>query len=191
MKVCDWFWVGAPANLDANFDVLDGLFPRVEKDKSTLDPQDLQSDLDVFVNYTGVDSDPDVFGVIQAYRELRHFREFYDLASLRNYLGAEPVLTKVGFVKKTKVNPNTLVETVKTRIIVDSLESKVSLAAKRTHKSNLPSATTTAKGLVGLMNCDEYKNPNCDLDLLIADVSDAFWIVPLRKCERRFFRYQI
>ena len=126
-------------------------------------------------------------GVIQAYREQCYFREFGDLASLRNYLGAEPVLTKVGFVKKTKVNPNTLAGTVKARIIVDSLESKVSLAAKRTHKSNLPLATMTAKGLVGLMNCDEYKNPNCDLDLFIADVSDAFWIVPLRKCERRFF----
>ena len=52
----------------------------------------------------------------------------------------------------------------------------MSKAAKRTHKSNLPLATHTIRGLLGLMSTDMSRDNG--VELLITDFSDAFWMVP-------------
>ena len=90
-------------------------------------------------------------------------------------------------MKKDKRKPEIGKKTLKVRIIVDAKQSATTSVARRTHKSNLPTASTAAKGFLGLMHHPEYKPGVCDIELLIADVSDAFWLILLRRCEQRYF----
>ena len=55
-KVCLWLWAGDSANIDVQFDNLDGIMPRVDGDDLELSADQLWIDLDTFVNYVGVDS---------------------------------------------------------------------------------------------------------------------------------------
>ena len=74
LPICRWLWEGAPAGLTADFSCLDGLFPRVDAEEAELDPNDLFTDFDSFVNYQGVEADNDVFDVLKGYRK-RGFSE--------------------------------------------------------------------------------------------------------------------
>ena len=80
---------------------------------------------------------------------------------------------------------------MKTRIIVDSKRARTTAAGKRTHKSNLPKISGAVKSALGLLRDPAStrwrKRKGGRLEFLIADVSDAFWLVPLRKSERRYF----
>ena len=66
----------------------------------------------------------------------------------------------------------------------------------RTHKSRLPLVTTAVRGILGLMAKDYIQHgPSedlqdvldaCGIELLVTDVVDAFWLVPLHPRERRY-----
>ena len=62
--------------MEADFSELDGLFPRVDGGERELDPSELWSNFDTFVNYAGVEHDNDVALVLEKYtqakRKLRH-----------------------------------------------------------------------------------------------------------------------
>ena len=173
--------------MTADFSCLDTLFPKVDSKKPIVDPSELHTDIDSFVNYKGIESDNEVNDILLKYKKAGYLKTFDSLDAVKAYLGDSPVLTKIGCVKKEKVNPNTKTVTKKCRIIVDSKQAMTTAASRRTHKSNLPTATVAAKGILGLMDSDEYIPGECDVELLIADVSDAFWLVPLKKSERKFF----
>ena len=100
------------------------------------------------------------------------------------------MLSKVGALKSKKRQPDGTVRH-KTRMINDSKESGTSSASLRTHKSQLPLATGAVRGIVGLMKprCSDTKSAhsNDGIELLITDVSDAFFLVPLRSVERKYF----
>ena len=96
----------------------------------------------------------------------------------------------MGTVKNEKTNLTTGKITKKTIIIVDSQKSKTASASRRIHKSNLPRVTGAAKGALGLLR-DPVTGECADLNgvelwFLIADVTDAFWLVPLRKSGCRY-----
>ena len=86
-------------------------------------------------------------------------------------------------MEKERINPTTGVASIKTRIILDAKQSKVSTTARRTHRSNLPRATHAIRGALGLMSSTDDSR----VYLLMADVRDAFWLIPLAWEERRFF----
>ncbi|CAE8627265.1 unnamed protein product [Polarella glacialis] len=73
---------------------------------------------------------------------------------------------------------------VKRRIILDSKESRVKLATTVPYKCTLPRVFDVVNGALEMM-ADAVDGE--DIELMVADVSDAFWLVPLAHSERRFF----
>ena len=187
LSICRWLWEGAPAGLEQDFACLDGLFPRVDASDTEYQPDELFTDFDEFINYQGVESDDAVSEVLKGYCDKGYFKTFDSIDEAQAWLGQRPILTKVGAVKKTKVNPVTGTEKIKTRIIVDSKQAKTSLASKRTHKSNLPTATGASRGFLGLMANSSYHPHRAGIEFFVIDISDAFWLIPLMHKERKYF----
>ena len=185
--ICEWLWKGAPAGLKQDFNVLDGIFPRVKPEDPDLDVDHLQTDFASFTNYSGVEEDDAVFDILKTYETAGYFKRCRTLKQVRAFLGRAPVLTKVGAVKKVKINPVTKAEKIKTRIIVDSKEAGTSRAARRTHKSNLPQAAASIKGFLGLMKNSDYHPRDAGVEFLVVDFTDAFWNIPLHHDERPYF----
>ena len=67
LKVCDWFWTGAPAGISESFGCLDGLFPNVDSKEDTLALEELHTDTDTFAHYDGVEDDSDVADALKPY----------------------------------------------------------------------------------------------------------------------------
>ena len=184
-KLSAWIANGAPAGVAIDFDELDGLYPRVQPGEQD-SPEDLHTDYDTFVNYKGVDEDPDAATVIDGYIAKNYLKVFSDLESVKRYVGGDPIVSKLGLVVKDKVNPTTGKITKKVRIILDNKQSGVTKSASRTHRSTLPRATHAIGGALSLMDKQGPKRKRA-VRFLIADVSDAFWLIPLSKRERKYF----
>ena len=148
--LCKWLTEGAPAGLAKDFYELDGLYPRVEP-SDTEDLDSLSTDYESFANYQGVDEDQDAADILDNYVGLGYLRVFMTLAAVSWYLQNNPILSKIGLVKKEKKGPSGEV-IKKCRIILDNKQSRVSLSAKRTHRSTLPRATNAIFGLMTLMS---------------------------------------
>ena len=145
---------------------------------------DLFTCLETFENYSGVDDDADVARALLGYRDQGYIKEFDTYHDLQAYVGARPVLSKLGCVKKTKFNPDTATYITKNRIILDCKQSQVSKAAARTHKSVLPRVSDAVQSALGML---ADLQPDETLTLLVVDIIDAFWLIPLRHEERRYF----
>ena len=96
----------------------------------------------------------------------------------------DPVLSKLGCVKKTKYNPDTGQFVTKHRIILDCKQSQVSKAAARSHKSVLPRISDAVHSALAMMS---DLQPGELLSFFVIDIVDAFWLVPLRHEERKYF----
>ena len=182
--VAGWLINGAPAGLSCDMSVLDPICPSVDAEELEVCANDLFTEFDSFQNYSGVDDDSDATKALLTYRDKGYIKEFDTLEQLRRFVGAEPVLSKLGCIKKTKYNADTGAYTTKNRIILDCKESAVSRAAKRTHKSILPRVSDAVHSALALMS--DLKEGE-QLTMLITDIIDAFWLVPLRVDERRYF----
>ena len=97
-----WLWNGAPAGITADFAELDGLFPRVPETEPELDASELGTDYSTFVNYDGVEDDPDVAKALDAYRDSGYFAELSSVEAAKEYLGADFVLSRIGAVSKNR-----------------------------------------------------------------------------------------
>eukprot|EP00435_Cladocopium_sp_Y103_P032334 s1069_g8.t1 len=178
-----WLIDGAPAGISCNTDDLDGVCPKVE-DEQQDGLFDLTTDYESFVNYSGVEENEDAYTAIQSYAEKGYLKVFDTLAQLEQHVGAKPTLSKIGCIIKQKVNHLTGTVTNKTRIILDCKRSMVSKVATRTHKSVLPRVSDAIQSTLTMQSdCRQDES----ITLLVADVVDAFWLIPLRKEERRYF----
>ena len=101
-----------------------------------------------------------------------------------SFLKGKPVLSKLGCIKKDKYNSDTKTWTRKSRIILDCKRSNVSKVATRKHKSVLPRVSDAIQSTLQMMS---DRKPEELVTFLIADVEDAFWLVPLHVLERRYF----
>ena len=135
-KVAQWLIEGAPAGMTVGTDDLDHVCPRVDVDDTDcFDPAVLSTDFDEFENYFGVETDHDASKAITQYFEKGYLKCFDTLDQLREFVGGQPILSKLGCIKKLKYNADTQAYTHKVRIILDCKQSKVSTSSRRTHKS--------------------------------------------------------
>ena len=149
-----------------------------------LDQDQLRTDYDTFENYEGVEGNDDAVAAIKGYRQKGYLMEFDTLAEVTDYLRSAPVLSKLGCIVKEKVNKETGTVTKKSRIILDCKRSLVSKYASRTFKSVLPRISDAVKSAMKLIgSCKDGESAT----LFIADVSDAFWLIPLHFSERKYF----
>ena len=159
-------------------------FPAVDDDDLELEPENLSTNFDEFVNYAGVEDNPAANEALQGYISKGYLHVCETLEECRTFLkGEEPVVNKLGCIVKEKTTPEGDVVT-KTRIILDAKQSKVTAATQRKYRSILPRLTdAVADALALASDC----KPGEVIEQLIADVSDAFWLIPLAPVERKFF----
>lgn len=181
--VVPWLIDGAPAGLTADTSELDAVCPKVDSD-DVVGIDVLSTDFENFSNYAGVEDNEEALAAIQSYTDKGYLKRFDTLSDLREHLGAEPVLSKLGCIVKSKLNVSTGITTTKTRIILDCRRSQVSSAASRTHKSVLPRISDAIQHTLAMLaDCHQGEH----VTLLVADIVDAFWLIPLKVAERRFF----
>lgn len=181
-----WLYQGAPAGLECPFE-LDGICQQVDEDAQDYEDDWFVTDVDAFKNYSGVEDNLDAAEAIATYRDKGYLLEFDTYREAAQHLGANPTLSKLGCIVKEKVNVETGKVSKKTRIILDCKQSQVSRVAQRTHKSALPRATDAVRSALYLLG-DVRRGES--LQFYIADIADAFWLVPLRPEERRYFAAQ-
>ena len=182
-SVARWICEGAPAGLMCSTEDLDGVFPVADNTREG-DYTDLATDYETFENYSGVEENAEAFEAIESYWKKGYLAKFGSLQELEQFVGSKPILSKIGCIVKQKTNHVTGITTTKTRIILDCKRSQVSRAADRTHKSVLPRVSDAIQSTLS-MSGDLQAGE--ELWFLVADIVDAFWLVPLRKLERRFF----
>ena len=183
MNLARWTYEGAPAGIECQTGEPDCVCPRVDETESQ-GFVDLATDYDTFENYQGVEDDSEAAGAIQQYLSKGYLRKFDNLEELRKSVGGQPVLSKLGCIKKMKFNPDTKQYTQKVRIILDCKQSNVSVRAARTHKSVLPRVSDAVKAALSL-SADRAQDEL--VQMFIIDIVDAFWLIPLRQAERKYF----
>ena len=72
----------------------------------------------------------------------------------------------------------------RTRIILDAKQSQVTRATRRLYKSELPRISDAVYDLLALMST---ARPGEIVTQFVADIVDAFWLIPINKDEQRFF----
>ena len=182
-RTAKWLYEGAPAGLQRKVE-LQGICAEVDDESPEVDDLALVTDLASFENYDGVETNEDAAAAIHGYVDKGYLKQFDSYDEVVSYLGAKPTLSKLGCIVKDKLNHDTGVVTKKTRIILDCKQSQVSKFASRTHKSVLPRVSDAIHSilqLLGAASCNE------SVTLFIADVADAFWLVPLHMDERKYF----
>lgn len=178
-----WLYEGAPAGLQMRME-LDGICAAVEDDSPELDELALATDYDNFTNYDGVEDSKEAVDAIMGYRDKGYLKEFATLDEASAFLGSQPILSKLGCITKEKLNVDTGLIIKKTRIILDCKRSEVSRYATREYKSILPRITDAVRSALQLLSGCRARE---EVALYIADVSDAFWIIPLHHQERKYF----
>ena len=165
----DWAFEGAPAGLECDTSAPDGVFQLVDKDEDIVElrPGD------------------EAFDTLEGYLQKGYLERYDSLAEVRLAVEGEPILSKLGCIKKAKFNPDTGQTTYKMRIILDCKRSLISRSAQGTHKAALPRVTDAVKGASQLMQSNT-KLPQ-PVTRLVADIVDAFWLIPLKECERKYF----
>ena len=183
IDLAKWTYNGAPAGIECQTSELDGVCPGVDEAEAKTSI-DLATDYDTFENYQGVEDDAEAAKAIQQYLSKGYLKKFDSLEELRHFVGGQPVLSKLGCIKKMKFNPDTKQYTQKVRIILDCKQSNVSVKAARTHKSVLPRVSDAVQAALYLAADKTHEE---QVQMLIIDIVDAFWLIPLRQAERKYF----
>ena len=179
LEAASWFENGAPAGLDIHIPAC-GIFP--EQSLEHDDPSaliDLQDD-SCFANYEGIEDNDDAATAIFGLRDKDMIQEFASLDDVKSYLGETPILSKVGAIKRPS-GPD--------RIIVDSNRSGVSLATNKPERVVLPRQTDLIEDALQHLATHE-QHPGVTSEFMVLDFSNAFFIVPLRREERKYFVIQ-
>ena len=157
--------------------------PRVPPD-ATLSPDELESCPDSFSNHGDVDQDEVALDIINGYIKRGWLAEFSTYEQLQQYVGGTPILNKFACLLKEKWDTTTGQWITKRRLIMDSKRSFVKEASNREYKSILPRVHDAASDVMALMNDAQ---PEQNVQMLVLDASEAYWNIPLRRSERRFY----
>jgi hypothetical protein len=200
----DWLWDGAPAGILLQPDI-GGVFPPAQEGDPE-PPDMLSTDLDSFTNYPGVDGDVDVQESLKGFWERnpkkRWLQKCKNLKSVRKFLkGKPPVLSRLGLVVRTRKGRT------KKRIILDTKESGVGKTSRKSYRVILPRNLDFVNDSLDLLSACAPEEPDElleedpptpassssssgleeDVEWMILDFIDAFWLIPLALLERRYF----
>ena len=178
-EAVQWLLHGAPGGLLTSIPSCN-IFPEYleEEDLPQLTPEELCTPED-FVNYSGVEESAEAADEMKRLLESGFVACFDDWDRTVTYLdGEEPVLSKIGLIIRERAGKR------KIRMVVDSKRSGVSKACKKWQRTQLPTILHAVWDLMELLaSCQSHE----ELEHLIADFKDAFFIVPNKKLERKFF----
>ena len=184
MQVIAWLRHGAPAGILTSVDGCD-IFPeyKPEVDMPAVDVSDLSTPLD-FVNYYGVEDCSEAAAEMARLKACGYVHEAQSWEETVAYHnGAEPILSKIGLIIRERNGKR------KVRMVVDSKQSMVPQASRKWQRMQLPTIRHAVYDMLELLKDDDkhsMKGPE-ELEHMIADVKDAFFLVPNFPQERRFF----
>ena len=121
---------GAPAGI-VHQPIDPGIFPDVSA-PSEQAPEDLRCDLDTFRNYAGVEDHATTEGGMRNHMDKHHVAAFDTIGELREYVGGEPILSKLGIIEKVRNGVTSA------RTILDTKESGVKYTTAKTQHAILP-----------------------------------------------------
>ena len=173
-----WTWEGAPAGISE--DIPDwGIFPVIPNEEAE-DFGFLSSDPYTFTNYRSMDDDPEAIEEVLSLAPPRgNFLASFDtLEECVAFLDDQPVLSRFALIVKVKDGKT------KKRTILDAKQSGVTKSSRKMFRVILPRPTDAINDALDLLALCEHDET---VDFLVLDCVDAFWNVPLRKSERRFF----
>ena len=176
--VCSWFDSGAPAGILVDIPSC-GIFPEHPIEEYD-DPCDLATDFDTFTNHDASDEDDLAFTEFERITDKGWALKFNTLQEVTEYLGSEPVLSKVGIISKIKGNE------VKKRLVVDSKQAGITAATKRFQRALLPRTLDVVWDTLDVLEHTCSDDQDSDVEYLVLDFSDAFFHVPNDKRERKY-----
>lgn len=151
-----WLYEGAPAGLSCDTSDLDGVFPSVEEQEMADSIDDLVTDYDSFENYMGIEEDEEAFATLEKYHRSGYLDKYHSLEEVEKAVGGRPILSKLGCIKKAKLNTDTGEMIYKSRIILNCKRSHVSEKASKRHKSVLPRVTDAIQSALALMGSNKF-----------------------------------
>ena len=181
--VVDWLETGAPAGITVH-PKLEGIWPPVEGDEAKIESEFFPQISNLSTTMQGLKKILQLFLPPRDILKKGYLRPFDSLDECRSALGGfEPVLSRLGCIS-TEKHTSDGGTVIKNRIILDAKQSEVTSATSREYRSVMPRLTYAVTDALCMMsNLEEDET----LEQLIADISDAFWLIPLHPKERRFF----
>ena len=167
-----WLQEGAPSGV--THDIPDrGIFEPYDEamDVRTVDPADLATENE-FVNYAGVEEDELVLEELTRLTEAHWLHKFDNTEAAAEYLGAEPVLSKIGVITKMRLGKACR------RQVIDAKRSSVYAASRTFQRVFLPRATDVVIDVLEMLWAS-WDGPVEDFEFFILDFADAFFHVPL------------
>ena len=111
-----------------------------------------------------------------------HLIAFDTHEELSQYVGGEPILSKIGLIEKVRNGKK------KVRMILGTKQSKVKLITGKAQRVTLPRLFDAVLHLLFLMSLTFGTDaPPDEVGAFVLDFSDAFWQVPVNVGEQRFF----
>jgi hypothetical protein len=115
---------------------------------------------------------------VKAFADKNFLRRFDSLEECRRFLGGDPILSKLAMITKTKNGR------LKRRLVLDSKRSRVVQVSAMPERVLLPRITDAITDHLDLMAlCTHFES----VEFFILDFLDAFWQLPSKHSERRFF----
>ena len=121
-----------------------GIFPEAEV-KPYMGFEDLHCDVQNFRNYEGVEDSEVTETELQGHLDKGHLAAFSSVDGLREFVGGEPILNKLGLITKIRNGIK------KSRMILDTKESWVKHATWKSQRVILPRLFDAVLRLLALM----------------------------------------
>lgn len=177
----EWLRDGAPSGI-LHHPPFTGIFPPLAGDGQALDPQvtadELHTDFDTFSNYAEVEEDQEVATEIERLVNEGYIARFASLEACRDFLKSDPVLSKLGVILKIRFDK------IKRRLILDCKRSHVNAGSVQVERIILPIVTDAIEDALSLLHLADDGE---DVEWMVLDFVDAFWLIPLLTVEQRFY----
>jgi len=143
--------------------------------------ESLQCDIQNFRNYKGVEESDITETELQGRLDKKHLAAFGSPEELREFVGGEPILSKLGLITKVRNGVS------KSRMILDTKESWVKHATWKAQRVILPRLFDAVLRLLALMAISFQLGLPPNVESFVLDFTDAFWQIPLLPSEYRFY----
>ena len=182
-EVCTWLDDGGPAGIKFAPTDSGGIFPACDEPAAE-SITTLRCDANKFRNYHGVEEHPVTEEELQAHIDEGHLAEFDSYDELSAFVGGTPeepaILSKLGLIIKIKNGVE------KARLILDTKESGVGSRAGKYQRVILPRLFDAILRMLYLMSCLGGAADTV-LMAMVLDFTQAFWQLPIKPEERKYF----
>ena len=169
---------GLPGGIERHADeILDKLWPR--KDPEKLEEPALEN-ITLPRRYDKMEED--VKKLITDYAAKNYIKKYKTVYGIKKVVGTKGVTSKLLVIEKQRFDAETGTYKTKKRTVLDLKASSISAASRLSHKAMPPKATDAIGNVL-----DTLSDLGEDELLLqvVADVIDAFWLIPNHPSERK------